>query len=227
MKTSHRDSVPAITLRIAVFLLFFVPAASTAFTDPHGVFTAPSEGACYKAGSEIWIQWSPLSPEVVEFELLLILNDSAETKIRLTKQLEPDLVSYSWRVPSLPTRSAKIALRYSRGHGEVWGNTSGSFQIISAHPFVTPNFTYAKGEIWILDNASDHRFRFAPLAKRYQSGHPYPALPPFTITENNSSLFLSSVSEACYGGTVTPRSSEVPTDPRGITHRPAAIPQRE
>jgi hypothetical protein len=46
-----------------------------------------------------------------EMELVLSLDDGATFPVRVTERLDPDASSVEWRVPSLPTRHARLALR--------------------------------------------------------------------------------------------------------------------
>ena len=84
-------------------------------------FHAPSAGATLTAGSTIDVRWATSAAELErdeadEAELVLSLDGGDTFQVRISSELSPHATSYRWRVPSLPTRSARLALRVGDGH---------------------------------------------------------------------------------------------------------------
>ena len=87
-------------------------------------FHAPSAGATLTAGSIMDVRWVASAAELElergeadEAELVLSLDGGDTFQVRISSELSPHATSYRWRVPSLPTRSARLALRVGAGRG--------------------------------------------------------------------------------------------------------------
>jgi hypothetical protein len=83
-----------------------------------GRFAAPVSGAVLEAGATVRIAWD--LPKVGsagfdEMELVLSLDGGLTFPIRVTRDLDPAAGSVSFRVPALPARNARLALRAGGG----------------------------------------------------------------------------------------------------------------
>lgn len=104
----------------------FVPAClALAISAPAGAETAappvrlaaPLRGATLQAGSLAVLAWEPLGSfdrldRVQEWEAFLSLDGGAHYPIRITPHLDRDLRRVLWQVPHIPTRDARLLLRF-------------------------------------------------------------------------------------------------------------------
>src|SRR5262245_14193655 len=103
--------LPRLT-RLAIplaLLLLSVPPARAASRE----FTAPALGERLEPGSLVEVSWSldRIGREDVEMELILSLDGGATFPIRVTAALDLATRRVIWRVPYLPTREARLAIR--------------------------------------------------------------------------------------------------------------------
>jgi len=93
-------------------------AATSALAAPPE-FAAPGSGEHLEAGSLVEVTWSlkGLAPQDEEMELLLSLDGGTTFPIRVTADLDPATRRILWRVPSLPSDRARLAIR-SGAEGE-------------------------------------------------------------------------------------------------------------
>lgn len=199
----------------------------TAQPDPYGTLYNPVEGSSCRAGSEITLQWSPLSPDVIEFELILILEDLGGTSIRLTEQFDADRTSFTWRVPNIPTLSAKIGIRYSVGHGEEWGERSGSFQISPDRSLHIPTFAFREGEVWIIDTFPARSPSLSQPDMAYHPDRPDPGFPLILATRNDSTEYPHLPIHDFHTNVISPFASIDLPECWSSSRRPLSIPQRE
>jgi hypothetical protein len=100
---------------LAAAALGFGPAlAAIAYaTGAPGAFRSPEPGARLMVGATARVLWDapPRAAGDAEAELVLSLDGGRTFPIRLTRDFAPDESAVLWRVPSLPTRAARIALR--------------------------------------------------------------------------------------------------------------------
>lgn len=78
---------------------------------------APSASFPMIAGETAELEWGPLAlvldrPGVKEWEAFLSLDDGESYPIRITPHLDRDLRRVYWRVPELPSRMARLLLRF-------------------------------------------------------------------------------------------------------------------
>jgi hypothetical protein len=78
-----------------------------------GRFLSPVDGARLDPGATVRVVWErPLrASSAREVELVLSLDGGRTFPVRLTRDLSPDTNAVLWRVPALPTRAARVALR--------------------------------------------------------------------------------------------------------------------
>jgi len=98
-------------MRIAIALAAAMSAAAARGSDAR--FVSPRLGQKLEPGSLIEVSWSldGLGREPDEMELVLSLDGGATFPIRVTVNLDPSTNRLLWRVPVLPTREARLALR--------------------------------------------------------------------------------------------------------------------
>ena len=78
-------------------------------------FFPPSRGALLVPDTTVAVAWStPCLPDADESELLLSLNDGLTFEIRLSGPLAPCAANFRWRVPGVPSASARLAVRKGR-----------------------------------------------------------------------------------------------------------------
>jgi hypothetical protein len=95
--------------------LLAAPAAAVAggFLTPDGGRVLPDESVMVS-----WRMPLPAGRGRDEMELVLSLDDGATFPVRVTGRIRPDATSVEWRVPSLPTRHARLALRAGEDEAE-------------------------------------------------------------------------------------------------------------
>jgi hypothetical protein len=91
--------------------------ADTAAAAPPVRLAAPRHGAILQAGGLAVLAWEPLSAfdrlaRVQEWEAFLSLDGGAHYPIRITPHLDRDLRRVLWQVPRIPTRDARLLLRF-------------------------------------------------------------------------------------------------------------------
>lgn len=100
------------------------PAAAVSDAAPAPVrLTAPLHGTTLAAGSLAPLAWELLGPfarldRVEEWEAFLSLDGGAHYPFRITPHLDRGLRRVLWRVPDLPTRDARLLLRFGDEHRE-------------------------------------------------------------------------------------------------------------
>ena len=96
--------------------------ASPALAAGAGDFVSPGAGGTLTGGSIAEARWRPLdadagrNPALDEAELVLSLDGGRTFPIRVSAELPPGATAYHWRVPSLASRSARLALRVGAAH---------------------------------------------------------------------------------------------------------------
>jgi hypothetical protein len=114
-----------------------------------GVVVAPRPGTTVAAGSTVEIRWGTLPDGVTELELLLSVDQTGESWVRLTEQLLPDTGSYLWEVPDLPAGHARLKLRVGLpGDVELDGPVGGMFEIAPAGGGRIVPLGWREGEWW-------------------------------------------------------------------------------
>jgi hypothetical protein len=79
-------------------------------------FRAPAAGATLTGGSVAEVRWAAAEQEGADEAELVLSTDGGRTfPIRVSAELDPGATAYRWRVPELPARSARLALRVGAG----------------------------------------------------------------------------------------------------------------
>ena len=116
--------------------------------------SAPSFGTV-RAGETAKIEWQGLPRGVEELELLLTI-EGRELPIRVTPQLAAEAGLLLWRVPNLPSRRARLSIRYGLDGEEIEGEPGAAFEILPAQRGVAPAvLEFRQGEWWVGESAGD------------------------------------------------------------------------
>jgi hypothetical protein len=155
----------------------------------------PDPGARLEAGATVSVSWTAglaARTDVEEMELVLSLDGGRSFPLRVTRTLSPEARSFSWRVPSLPTAHARLALRSGREgeeDSETIRMTSGEFAIDAALDAPLEETFRIRGE-WrtreALESSADSpdpgAFRQPEERIRTRFGPDRPAEPPTSIS---------------------------------------------
>lgn len=128
--------------------------AEPAPSAPPVRLAVPQHGATLQAGSLAVLHWEPLGPfdaltHVQEWEAFLSLDGGAHYPLRITPHLDRDLRRVLWQVPHIPTRDARLLLRFGNEHHETGVELPERFAINgTASPFAagTINLSATPGE---------------------------------------------------------------------------------
>jgi hypothetical protein len=198
-----------VALAGSLLLLSSVAAASP---PGMGQVVAPAAGAVLRAGELTEVRWSPLPAEVEEVELLLSLDGSWGSSLRLTRQLEPGACRFTWSVPNLPTTSARLRLRFGGLGGEELAAAGAPFTIVTARDAPLAGLQLLRSELWVSDvrglAAVLVGFPEQRLASESEKGQPAPrGLPPgdgFPVTAPGPVGVLVAARRTLAGGRALP-----------------------
>ena len=118
---------PVLAGALLATLLAAAPADASG-----GRIAEPARGRTLVSGEIVEIRWTPFDVPVDELEILLTVDDTGQFPLRLTSRLDPRSGAFVWRVPDLPTTSARLAIRFGHGGRESAGPTSAPFAIVTA-----------------------------------------------------------------------------------------------
>jgi hypothetical protein len=100
------------------------------------------------AGQFVELTWHGIPADVEEMELLLSLDGGRGYHVRVSPELDGREGSYRWRVPDLPTGTARLMLRVGGEEGERVGATSREFRILHAADAPRPDLVFHEGVLW-------------------------------------------------------------------------------
>lgn len=211
---------------VALLLTLATGQANAALETPRNILF-PASGSRVHPGEVVTVRWTPLSPRIHELELLLILDGAGNRLVRLTTQLDPSCRSYRWRVPSLPTTSARIQIRFNRGRGEELGPTSASFQILSSGATSLASLALRDGEWWVVTLAGSAAGPVPrPSQKLGTGGDAAWPLEPLASQGEQDHWGSTPFESAPYAGS-RPNRPERLDGERSVGHAPVSMPQRE
>ncbi len=212
---------------MVALLLILAAGPVAAGSDGGARIVFPAPGVRLHAGETVTVRWTPLDPDVREFELLLLLGGSGGSPIRLTGQLDPARRSYRWRVPALPAASAQIQIRLSRGWGEEPGSTSGSFRIVSSGKPLLAELTRREGEWWVAGlGGAESDTVIPPREGVTAGGGKIGPLEPMASQSEQDHLLAVRFSRAC-DPTGRPGADGRPQCGPTLGRLPTCVPQRE
>lgn len=129
------------------FLTAVLVAAAGGGTTLAQVSVSIPQFGTARAGAMARIEWIGIPEEADELELLLFL-EGRDLPIRLTPQLDPRAGVLLWRVPNLPSRRARLMIRFDINDEEIESAPSGVFEILPSRDQPPAALVYHDGEWW-------------------------------------------------------------------------------
>lgn len=127
------------------------PAPSTSTSKPSAAsrvrFDEPLAGVTLHGGDIIEIRWHGVPSSAEEMELLLSVDGGRRFSLRLTEELDADSRSFLWRVPSLRTERATLALRMGIDEHEIL-SPGPAFRIVPDTTGGRVALRWRAGELW-------------------------------------------------------------------------------
>jgi hypothetical protein len=220
----------------------------TKVARPPVTVTSPLSSDRLIAGESIVLSWTPLPdlatyPNLVEWEAFLSLDGGSTYPVRLTSHLDLDRRSIAVRVPEMPTREARLLLRFGDERDEIEYELPDLFEIRpSTQSDVEPaRFARGRGEsardgdagvaIWI-EGSRDGRVAHPVIAAsrgdevggielrglpRLPAVAPLPAPPQILPGEPSSHPLAELLSTSFHAPPAPPRAAAV--EPRRTTCR--------
>jgi hypothetical protein len=126
-----------LAVLLAAFALFTAGARPAL---AYARLVAPAAGTELTAGSLAVVEWEEeaLPEHTVEWEAFLSVDSGRTYPLRLTPHLDIDIRRFSFRVPDVPTREARLMLRFGDERREVGVETPQRFSIVPGPRFWTP-----------------------------------------------------------------------------------------
>ena len=101
--------------KVCAGTLAFLACGAVAVAEAREGFSPPENGALFVPDTAVQVAWStPCLPDADESELVLSLNDGLTFDIRVSGPLTPCTANFRWRVPGVPSASARLAVRKGR-----------------------------------------------------------------------------------------------------------------
>jgi hypothetical protein len=187
------------------------------------VSVTPPVFGTVRAGETAKIEWRGLPRQVAELELLLTI-EGRELPVRVTPQLAARAGVLLWRVPNLPSRRARLTIRYGLDGEETENAPSAPFEILPAAGEPPAGLAFREGEWWTQECAED-QFPGALNSRedgdRIQENREGSPCAGFRVTvpgpEETASRSVRPETSS------TPHSSALPVLPRRPTEVPARI----
>lgn len=135
---------------LAVLLAALALAAGARPALAYARLAAPASGAELEAGSLATIAWEGLAlpPHTEEWEAFLSVDGGRTYPLRVTPHLDIRIRRFDFRVPDLPTREARLMLRFGDERREVEVEAPQRFAIVPGPRLWTPSprRVFASGE---------------------------------------------------------------------------------
>jgi hypothetical protein len=135
---------------LALAVCAAAPAAAVRQDSALVRLEAPRAGEVLTGGATAELAWVPRGPferldHVEEWEAFLSFDGGATYPVRITPHLDLDLRRIRWQVPSIPTRDARLLLRFGDERRETYVELPQRFVIAEAPWAAPPLFDGAKG----------------------------------------------------------------------------------
>lgn len=137
--------------RLSIALILLAAASGTLSAEAS---LDPPVFGTIRAGDTARIEWRGLPEGVEELELLLTI-EGRELPIRVTPQLAAGAGVLLWRVPNLPSRRARLTIRYGLDGEEIEDAPSAFFEILPAAGEPPAVLAFRQGEWWTQESAED------------------------------------------------------------------------
>src|SRR5262249_7672187 len=134
---------------LALAVLAAAPAAAMRQEPLLVRLLAPEAGEVLTGGATAELAWAPQGPvegldPVEEWAAVLSFDGGATYPVRITPHLDRDLRRFRWQVPAIPTRDARLLLRFGDERRETYVELPQRFTITEA-PWAPPLFGKATG----------------------------------------------------------------------------------
>jgi hypothetical protein len=136
-----------------LFIALFLLTAAGGRLSAQVSVIAPAFGTL-RAGETARIEWRGLPQGVEELELLLVI-EGRESPVRVTPQLVAPAGLFLWRVPNLPSRRARLMIRYGLDGEEIEDAPSALFEILPASSGPPAVLAFRHGEWWTEEGTED------------------------------------------------------------------------
>jgi hypothetical protein len=206
---SAARSVGCVGIGVLSLVLLAAPVLGEDGPDQRVRLLAPAAGQALAAGETITVRWSGIPAAADELELLLTV-DGGELPLRLTPQLSPGGGGFRWVVPNLPSRRARLTLRYGLHGREVVSLPGEPFRIVGRADRLPGAVGYHDGEWWLVALPLDGSGERAPWRSAVHRPEP--------------SVFTGAAAESSHernGGGVAPL---VPASPHAVSPRAPTMP---
>ena len=126
---------PLVALALAICAA--APAAAVRQDSALVRLEAPRAGEVLTGGATAELAWAPQGPferlaHIEEWEAFLSFDGGATYPVRITPHLDLDLRRVRWQVPSIPTRNARLLLRFGDERRETCVELPQRFTIVEA-----------------------------------------------------------------------------------------------
>ena len=118
------------------------------------VSVSPVPFGAVRAGEVAKTPWTGLPEGVQELELLLSV-EGRQNPVRLTPQWSPRAGLLLWRVPNLPSRRARLSVRFGLDGEEVESAAGAPFEILGVADAPPSVLAFRDGEWWTQESAED------------------------------------------------------------------------
>jgi hypothetical protein len=137
--------------RLSITLILLAAASARLSAE---VSVTPPVFGTIRAGDTARIEWRGLPGGVEELELLLTI-EGRELPIRVTPQLAAGAGVLLWRVPNLPSRRARLTIRYGLDGEEIEDAPSAFFEILPSAGEPPAVLAFRQGEWWTQESEED------------------------------------------------------------------------
>lgn len=130
-------------------LVLWMAGALPLAAAPRARMLAPEDGAELVTGSVAVVQWEEAPPGAEEWEAFLSVDGGRTYPLRVTPHLDLSIRRFAFQVPPLPTRAARVLLRFGDERREVEVETPQRFSIVagsSAAWSLTRRIALSRGE---------------------------------------------------------------------------------
>lgn len=125
--------------RSLLALALVLAAAPAAARQESGLvrLTAPAAGEVLTGGATAELAWAPQGPferldSIEEWEAFLSFDGGLTYPVRITPHLDQSLRRFRWQVPAIPTRDARLLLRFGDERRETYVEIPQRFTIAEA-----------------------------------------------------------------------------------------------
>jgi hypothetical protein len=140
------------------------------------ILLPPAAAGALHIGEVIELRWRGVPSGAEEMELLLSLDGGRTFAVRVTPDLDADRGAFSWRVPPLPARQARLAMRINLAGREVFAGLSAPFRIAATGGRTLPWTVRSRGgDLWLGGPDGDAA---GEVNRNLAAGAPHPRISP-------------------------------------------------